>query len=136
MSDWKWIVATLLASLAGAQSTYTLAHKLKMNSIRAASTSSLVFVAIAYFSKNPLLLSLQPAFFGSTYVSMSEPHRLSEGKVMLAGTLFGVILLILQQSEFVHFHGGIGGTLGGTAFIACILVYWLQYLLLKIRSWR
>jgi ABC-type amino acid transport system permease subunit len=128
VSDGVTLVTTIAASLAGAHSTYFLTHKRQMNSIRAASLSSLLYATIAILSKNPLLISLQPAFFGSTYVSMSEPHRLSEKKVLIAAVIFGCILFTLQKTEFVSFQGGIGGTLGGSAFLACVLVYWIQSL--------
>jgi hypothetical protein len=129
MSDLATLLLTIVTSLAGAYSTYVLAHRWQMNSIRAASLSSLCFVGLAMLSGNVVMLSLQPAFFGSTYVAMSEPHRLSRGKILFAAVLFGMILFLFQKTDFVHFHGGIGGTLGGTAFLACISVYWIQSLL-------
>jgi hypothetical protein len=120
-------VGTLLASLLGTHATYWLTHRRRMNSVRAASLSSVVFILVAQASHWPFLIALQPAVFGSTYVAMSEPFRLAEKRVLLAGLVFGLILFGLEQVDFLHFHGGVGGTLGGTAFMACICVYWLQW---------
>jgi hypothetical protein len=130
------LVGTILVSLLGTHATYWLTHRRQMNSVRAASLASLVFVALAQASHWPFLLMLQPAFFGSTYVAMSEPIRLAERRVLLAGLVFGLILFGLERIDFLRFHGGVGGTLGGTAFVACICVYWLQWAELRfmIRS--
>jgi|HubBroStandDraft_5_1064220.scaffolds.fasta_scaffold262155_2 hypothetical protein len=127
-------VGTLLASLLGTHATYWLTHRRRMNSVRAASLSSVVFVVLAQASHWPFLLALQPAVFGSTYVAMSEPARLAEKKVLLAGVVFALILFGLEQIDFLHFHGGVGGTLGGTAFVACICVYWLQWVALRLAT--
>lgn len=127
MSPPAVLAGTVLFSLLGTHATYWLTHRRQLNSVRAASLTSLVFVVVAQLSHWPLLLSMQPAVFGSTYVAMSEPVRLSERRVLLAGLLFGLILFGLQQIDFLRFRGGVGGTLGGTAFVACICVYWLQW---------
>lgn len=126
MSSPPALIPTLFTALLGAHLTYWLTHRKKMNVIRAASLSSLTFIMIANILGSPILLSLRPAFFGSTFVAMSEPSRLSEKKVLCASIVFGIILYELQKVDFVHYRGGIGGTLGGTAFLACILVYWIQ----------
>ena len=67
-------------------------------------------------------------------MAMSEPFRLSEKRVLLAGLVFGLILFGLERIDFLHFHGGMGGTLGGTAFVACICVYWLQWAELRVAA--
>ena len=126
------LTGTILASLLGTHATYWLTHRRRMNSVRAASLTSLVFVLVAEASHWPWLLALQPAVFGSTFVAMSEPHRLSERRVLVAGLVFGLILFELQEIDFLHFHGGMGGTLGGTAFVACLCVYWLQWAELRL----
>jgi hypothetical protein len=129
-------LGTMVVSLLGTHATYWLTHRRRMNSVRAAGLASLVFVALALASHWPFLIALQPAFFGSTFVAMSEPFRLSERRVLAAGLVFGLILFGLQQIDFLHFHGGIGGTLGGTAFVACICVYWLQWAELRFLGGR
>jgi hypothetical protein len=134
MSALVGLFATVLFSLLGTHATYWLTHRRRMNSVRAASLTSLVFVALAQASHWPLLLAMQPAVFGSTYVAMSEPARLAERRVLVAGLLFGLILSGLDRIDFLRFHGGVGGTLGGTAFVACICVYWLQWAGLRFAS--
>jgi hypothetical protein len=132
MNPWTLFGLTMLGSLLGTHATYWLAHRRKMNSIRASGLSTLLFLAVAQSSHWAPLLAMRAAFFGGTFVAMSEPFRLSEWKVLAAGFVFGLIFFGLQRSDFVHFHGGMGGTLGGTAFVACIFVYWLQWVLTKL----
>lgn len=134
MSTLAALTGTIFFSLLGTHATYWLTHRRSMNSVRAASLTSLVFVGLAQASHWPLLLAMQPAVFGSTYVAMSEPVRLSERRVLMAGLLFGLMLFGLQEVDFLRFHGGVGGTLGGTAFVACICVYWLQWADLRFRA--
>ena len=131
MSTLATLAGTILFSLLGTHATYWLTHRRRMNSVRAASLTSLIFVLLAQASHWPFLLSMQAAVFGSTYVAMSEPVRLSERRVLVAGLVFGLILTGLQHIDFLHFHGGVGGTLGGTAFVACVCVYWLQWVELR-----
>jgi hypothetical protein len=135
MNTLPFLAGTILVSLLGTHATYWLTHRRGMNSVRAGSLSSLIFIALAQLSHWPFLLALQTAFFGSTFVAMSEPFRLSERRVLLAGVVFGLILFGLQQIDFLHFHGGVGGTLGGTAFVACIGVYWLQWAELRLLAY-
>ena len=127
MSTVAPLAGTLLTSLLGTHATYWLTHRRRMNVVRAGNLATVVFIALAQLSHWPFLLALQTAFFGGTFVAMSEPFRLSERRVLLAGFVFGLILFGLERIDFLHFHGGIGGTLGGTAFVACIGVYWLQW---------
>lgn len=130
------LLGTILVSLLGTHATYWLTHRRRMSSVRAAGLSSIAFVALAWASHWPFLLALQPAFFGATFVAMSEPFRLAEKRVLAAGVVFALILFGLQQIDFLHFHGGLGGTLGGAAFVACICVYWLQWAELRLTAGR
>jgi hypothetical protein len=110
------VIAT---SLLGAHLTYWLTHKKKrMNSVRASSLLTLLFVAatvpVPYF----FIPKLQAAFFGATFVGMSDPSRLCEKRVLVAGLVFSLIFCFLLQ-----FRVGLGGTLGASAFFACLLVH-------------
>jgi small basic protein len=109
----------IACSLLGAHLTYWLTHKKKrMNAIRASSLLTLLFVAatvpVPYF----FVPKLQAAFFGATFVGMSEPSRLCEKRVLVAGFVFSLIFCALLQ-----FKVGLGGTLGASAFVACLLVH-------------
>ncbi len=120
----------VFASLTGTYFTYSLIHKWKMNSVRASALSAFLFVIFSSFFPIPLLVSLQPVFLGGTFVAMTETHRLSERKVFFASFLFAMIFFWIRQLELLRFHGGnIGGAIGGTAFVACLIVYGGQKLI-------
>jgi heme/copper-type cytochrome/quinol oxidase subunit 3 len=116
----------LLTSLASTHATYWLIHRKHMNIVRAACLPSVLFCLVAILSKSEILLAQQATFFGGAFVAMSEPKRLAEKLVLLASLLFAVLFYLLRRYDFVHFHGGLGGTVGATAFVACLLVYGLQ----------
>ena len=113
-----WI---LLISLLGAHVTYWLSHHTKMGAIRASALSTLVFVAVTSPFSFLILAKLQAAYFGATFVGMSDASRLGEKRILLAAVIFGAIFSFL-----LRFRGGIGGTLGASAFVACLLVYGLS----------
>ena len=107
---------TLLTSLLGTHITYWVSHKTRFSAIRASALSTLIFVAA---TSDP---RLQAAFFGATFVGMSDSSRLSEKKVLLASAIFSLIFSFL----LAHLRAGIGGTLGASAFISCLLVYFFD----------
>jgi hypothetical protein len=112
------------ASMLGAHMTFWFTHRnkfRKMNAIRASALSTLLFVACTMPFHFLIIPKLHAAFFGGSFVAMSEPHRLSERKVLLASFVFGLLFLVLLQ-----FKGGIGGTLGATAFVSCLAIYYLM----------
>jgi len=111
----------VLSSLLGAHLTYWCTHTStrKMNAIRASALLTLIFVALTFPLPFVFIPKLQAAFYGATFVGMSEPHRLSEKMVLLASALFSLIFCYL-----LRFQGGIGGTLGASAFLACLLVHY------------
>jgi hypothetical protein len=104
---------TLLASLLGTHVTYWLSHKTKFGAIRASALSTLIFAAA---TSDP---RLQAAFFGATFVGMSDSKRIGEKKVLLASVVFSLIFTFL----LTRMRSGIGGTLGASALISCLLVY-------------
>jgi hypothetical protein len=114
-----WVI---VASMLGAHTTYWFTHRnkfQKMSAIRASAISTLLFVVCTTPFSFLIIPKLHAAFFGGTFVAMSEPHRLSERKVLLASFIFGLFYLVLLQ-----FKGGIGGTLGATAFVSCLVIYY------------
>ena len=116
----------LATSLIATHLSYSLMHEKKMGSVRAASLSTLLFALLCQFIGSPLLSSLQATFYGGSFVAMSEPSRLSERRVLLASAVFAALFYALRTHDFLHFHGGVGGTIGASAFVACVLVYCLQ----------
>ena len=117
------LLSSIFFSLAAAHATYWLIHKKRINPIRAASLTTLIFIAISAIIPGVFLIQYQVAFFGGTFVAMSEPFRLGEKNVLFAAIIFGALLFILKKIDFLHFHGGLGGTIGATSFLACLIVY-------------
>jgi hypothetical protein len=120
------LISAILTALVATQLTFWLTHQKKMSPIRSTSLLTLLFVGLTYLFPNIFPPALQAVFFVGTFVGMSEPSRLSEKKVLCAGILSGILFYYLKQTELGHFRGGIGGTVGGTAFVSCLIVYWLQ----------
>lgn len=108
----------ILTSLLGAHLTYFLSHRGKMGPIRASALSTLFFLACTFLAPFAIIPRLQAAFFGATFVGMSDASRLSEKRVLFASAIFGVFFCFLSQ-----FKGGIGGTLGAAAFASSVLAY-------------
>jgi len=67
-------------------------------------------------SLHSILPKLQGAFFGGAFVGMSHRSRLSERRVLGASFIFGFAYCWISG-----LNGGIGGTLGATAFAACLV---------------
>ena len=128
------LIEMICISLLATHLTYWLAHAKKMSPVRAASLVTLVFIGISSLFASALLLPLQTTFYGGAFVGMSEPSRLSEKKVLLASGVFAFIFYGLQQVDFVHFKGGVGGTLGATAFISSLIVFWIQFGISKLKQ--
>jgi hypothetical protein len=123
------LLLILLASLAGAHFTYLLCQKRGMNPVRASALLSLLFCVLASLAAqakasviasnldNLPIQSLQLAFFGGTFVGMSEARRLCERRVLLAGAVFAVVDYFLAEA-----NPGIGGFFGLAAFAACLII--------------
>ncbi len=130
------LIAMLLTSMVAAHSTYWLTHSRKMGPVRAAGLSTLVFLGVSSLLSGGILSSLQTTFYGAAFVGMSEPSRLKERSVLAASILFALLFALLKKIEFVRFQGGVGGTLGATAFVSCLSVYWIQVLIARIIRYR
>jgi hypothetical protein len=107
----------LLTCLAAAHLTYFLSHEKKMGPVRASSLATLAFIAFTFWIPFALIPKLQAAFFGASFVGMSDTSRLNEKQIVLASMIFSVCFYAIS-----HFKVGLGGTLGATAFAACLMV--------------
>ena len=126
---------TLGAALAATHLVHWLRHRRgagpAISGIRAACLVSLVYSGLARMTGSTVLLSLETAVFGATFCAMSEPHRLSERLVLISGGVFGLLFFTLHHYGFETIRGGLGGTLGGCAFTACLIVYGIRRAVLR-----
>lgn len=119
----------LFTSMIAAHFTYFLTHRFRVPVIRAASGLALLFVGLGSLFPTVLSPQLQAVFYMGCFVGMSEPSRLKEAKVILAAAVAGGLFFFLRSFGIMQIKGGIGGTLGGIAFLSCLLVYWAQIIL-------
>jgi hypothetical protein len=108
----------LLASMLGAQITYFLIHKRQMPTVRASSGPALIFSLLVGTLNVPFVGALQAAFFGATFVGMTDKSRLGWKRVFFASIIFGLIFTFL-----IPFAKGIGGGLGAAAFVSSAVSY-------------
>lgn len=118
------IIASIIASLL----TYFLNARMKLGPVLASSIigliGSLLFLNI-YYSLGPTLATV---IFGSSFVGMTSRNKFSsEGFILLAGTLFGLIFIYNST-----YFGGVGGRLGATAFVSVLVIDGLIFLIRKI----
>ena len=106
------------ASLLGAHATFRLAHRTRLGAIRASTLASLLFVALTTPLGWLLVPKLQAAFFGASFVGMSDAKRLSHRHVLLAALIFSAFFFGLSFLPI-----SLGGSLGASAFLSCILTY-------------
>lgn len=105
-------------AILGAQVTYFLIHKVHMPTVRASSASTLIFALIVGALNISFVGALQAAFFGATFVGMTDKSRLGWKRVLLASLIFGVVFVFL-----IPLAQGFGGGLGAAAFFSSSVVY-------------
>jgi hypothetical protein len=106
-------ISVLGTSILGAQICFYLIHDRRMSTVRASSGSTLAFAILIGLLPIPFITTLRAAFFGATFVGMSDRSRLGRRRVLLASFIFSVIFTLL-----VPLFKGFGGTLGTAAFIS------------------
>lgn len=122
-------ISVLLVSILGAEITYHLIHKFHQPTVRASSLSALLF-ALAISAMNISFGgALQAAFFGATFVGMTDKSRLGWKRVFVASLIFGLIFVFL-----IPLAKGIGGSLGTAAFVSSSAVYLLGKVVLKRKT--
>lgn len=111
---------TLLIAQAATQSTHALALRPNFGQVRASSLLTLIFIGLTFSLPFDSIPSLQAAFLGASFVGMTEPHRLSRKELMVASLIFGFIFQFL-----IIYLKGFGGALGLSAFVSCLVTYFL-----------
>lgn len=118
------LIFVLLVSIAGAQITYYLIHKKHVSTVRASAAPTLIFAVTVSFLPVPFVGALQAAFFGATFVGMTDKSRLGWKRVLIASLVFGLVFFFL-----IPLVKGVGGGLGAAAFLSSSCVYTLVKLI-------
>lgn len=119
----------VIVSQLATQLTHHLALKENIGGVRASSFLTLIFIALTSLFTWDYLLILQAVFLGSTFVGMTDPKRLSRVELVFASLIFCSLFHF-----FIHLMHGLGGTLGVSALMSCVLTYALAALNQRIRK--
>ncbi|MFM6927890.1 MAG: hypothetical protein ACKOX6_05460 [Bdellovibrio sp.] len=112
----KELMICLVAAF-GAEITFALIHRFRFSTIRASTLPTLFFAAGIYFANFPEQRVFQAAFFGATFVGMTDKSRLGWKRVLIASQIFAFCYIFL-----IPFAQGFGGGLGASAFLSCAIV--------------
>ncbi|WP_148278830.1 hypothetical protein [Bdellovibrio bacteriovorus] len=123
------IFLVMLLSFLGAELTFFLIHRYHFPTVRASSGLTLVFAGFLALFNLPFVGVLQAAFFGATFVGMTDRSRMGWKRVFLASQIYGLIYFFL-----IPFARGFGGGLGAAAFVSIATVYSADKILRKARS--
>jgi uncharacterized membrane protein len=123
------LFSVLLIAILGAEITFYLIHKKHISTVRASSASTLIFAVSAVALQLPFGNVLPAAFFGATFVGMTDKSRLGAKRVFAASLIFGLIFTFL-----IPFAQGFGGGLGAAAFVSCSIVHFAGRFMLKVMS--
>ena len=123
------LVSVLLVAALGAEITFYLIHRKHISTVRASSASTLVFALAALAIKLPFGNVLPAAFFGATFVGMTDASRLGAKRVFAASVVFGLIFTFL-----IPLAQGFGGGLGAAAFVSSAAIHFGGRLMTKVLS--
>lgn len=112
-----FIMIALVAQLS-TQATHYLIVERKMESIRASTMVTLLFIVFSSPFKFDINPTLHAVCLGASFVGMTEPSRLNIWRLSLASMAFSIVF-----STLIHHLDGLGGALGTSAFISCIFIY-------------
>ena len=111
-------IEIILITLLAAHGTHYLVSKKNIHPVRASSTLTLGFIALTYLLQVPTIDLFHAAFFGGSFVGMSDSKKLSLRQLTAAGIIFSLIFCFL-----IHHLRGIGGALGFSAFSSCLIIF-------------
>ncbi|MNK98213.1 hypothetical protein D3C87_1185720 [compost metagenome] len=123
------LLSVLFVAAIGAELTFYLIHKKHVSTVRASSASSLLFALSALALQLPFGNVLPAAFFGATFVGMTDKSRLGYKRVFAASLIFGLIFTFL-----IPLAQGFGGGLGAAAFVSCAVVHLAGKAMIKFMS--
>jgi hypothetical protein len=121
------LLGVMLVAALSAQVTYYLIHIKHWPTVRASALPTLIFVVILQHSGINWDGALQAAYFGATFVGMTDKSRLGWRRVLIASLIFSLVFTFL-----IPYAKGIGGGLGAAAFASCSVVYFLTNAVKKL----
>lgn len=121
------LLSVLLVAALGAELTFYLIHKKHVSTVRASSGATLAFAIFALVVQIPFGNVLPAAFFGATFVGMTDKSRLGAKRVFVASMIFGLIYTFL-----IPLAQGFGGGLGAAAFVSISVVYAASKMITKV----
>ncbi|WP_413586930.1 hypothetical protein [Bdellovibrio sp. HCB274] len=121
------LAGVMAVSVVSAQTTYFLIHKKHWPTVRASAFPTLLFVVFLQLSGINWDGALQGAFFGATFVGMTDKSRFGWKRVLIASIVYSMVFTFL-----IPLAKGIGGGLGTAAFASCAVVYFLVKLAKKL----
>jgi len=108
----------VLVAQMSTQATHFLALQKKLGAVRASAIVTLLFVGMTLPIASDFFSVLHAVCFGASFVGMSDPKRLSVKQLALASFVFALFFHF-----FIHYFKGLGGALGFSAFMACLLIH-------------
>ena len=124
----NFLVSLIISQLA-THTTHTLVFKKNIGSVRASSFLTLSFILLTLPFSMEIIPALHAVFLGSTFVGLTEPRRLSRYQLFVASFIFCLIFQFL-----ILYLKGLGGSLGVSAFLACLVTFWLKKCLSIVRG--
>lgn len=111
------VILVCITALVAALATHELAQKKSWGTIRASSFLTLLFVGFMTLLKIESAFQYEMVFLGGSFVGMTDPKRLNRIQITFASQIFSILFLNL-----ISFLGGLGGVLGLSAFLSCLLI--------------
>lgn len=116
------VVVALVFSIVGAIATFRLQEHKNVSAVRASSFVTLIIFGIVLTLSrgqlsDQLITIIGTATFGGSFVGMSSPQLFSNKQIVI-GAVFFFLLMAFVLSQYP----GLGGSLGFSAFLSCVLV--------------
>ena len=126
------MIENVIISLLGGLGTYFLGTKFLWSPVKSSALITLVFAGLItlihqFHSLNTS--DLLCVFFGSTFIGMASSKIFNYASIVFSSIIFGILFSIIDK----HFNS-IGGTLGVTACISCLVLFLINTLLIKIKK--
>ncbi len=111
---------THIVSQVATQATHQLALRPGFGPVRASSLFTLIFIGLTFTLPFAVIPTLHAACLGASFVGMTEPTRLSRKELAFASLIFAFIFQFL-----IIYLKGFGGALGLSAFVSCLVTYFI-----------